>query len=368
MDIALIRKNYTQYGGAETYLGLVAGGLSARGHRVRIFSAGTWPRTFEVTRVGTVGKPSLLSNLLFALNCRRRLSRGAFGCILSFERTLFQDIYRAGDGCHKEWLRRRRISEPLLKGASFAFDPHHRLILLLEKKCLTNSGIIIANSAMVRDDIIRHYGIDPGKMRVIYNGVDLERFRPSDRPRRMEIRKSLNIGTEKVILFAGADFRRKGVPTLLRAFALMKEPDVRLIIAGRQPGPEFVSMAEGLGISGKVIFRGAEKRMEELYAAADVFVLPTIYDPFSNAALEAMASGLPVVTTSSNGASELIENGVQGFKIDDPVDAPDFAEKISVALRRSGEMGRQARTRAEGHPLEKAVDEIIEVINALDKT
>lgn len=122
-------------------------------------------------------------------------------------------------------------------------------------------------------------------------------------------------------------------------------------------------MAKNLGIDNKVVFRGAEKNMKELYSISDVFVLPTIYDPFSNATLEAMASGLPVVTTSCNGASELIENGVQGFVIDNPFDAALLAEKISAALEQSGHMGKQARCKAEDYPIEKAIDEITDAIS-----
>ena len=122
-------------------------------------------------------------------------------------------------------------------------------------------------------------------------------------------------------------------------------------------------MVKSLGISRKTIFWGSEYKIERLYAIADVFVLPTIYDPFSNAALEAMASGLPVVTTSYNGASELIENGVHGYVIDNPLDAGAFAGRISDSLKQVEKMGGNARIRAEAHSIEQAINSIIGVIS-----
>ncbi|RJQ53532.1 MAG: glycosyltransferase family 1 protein [Nitrospiraceae bacterium] len=363
MKIALIRKNYTPFGGAENYLALTAQKLAARGHDVHIFSSGLWPGSFTIHKIRTFKKPSFLSNMLFALKCREELKKESFDCVLSFDRTLFQDIYRAGDGCHREWLDKRAIIETPFRRAGFNINPNHLVQLYLEKKCFLNSRVIIANSMMVKKDILRHYPVAGKKIHIVYNGVDLERFRPSGMERRREIRKALNIRAEKVILFAGADFRRKGVPTLLRAFSLLNEPSAGLIIAGRKPKPEYVSMADSLGITGSVRFHGAEKRVEDLYAAADVFVLPTIYDPFSNATLEAMASGIPVVTTAYNGASELIEEGVQGFTVTDLLSAGDFAEKIAASLKNSEIMGKAARAKAENYSIENAAESFIHIIN-----
>ena len=138
----------------------------------------------------------------------------------------------------------------------------------------------------------------------------------------------MNIREDNIILFVGADFRRKGVTSLLKAFSLMDIKNTRLIIAGRPAGTEYFSMTKKLGIDSKVIFWGPEKDVKNLYVMSDVFVLPTIYDPFSNATLEAMSSGLPVITTPYNGVSEIIDDGVQGFIVD-PLDLKLLAEKIT---------------------------------------
>ena len=363
MKIALVRKNYTHYGGAENYLKLVADGLVSRGHEVRIFSSGDWPEEYSVKKISSFRKPSFLSNVLFAAKSRRELQRGPADCILSFERTYFQDIYRAGDGCHREWLNKRGILESRLKRISFGLNPHHRVLLFLENKCFMNSKKIIANSMMVKKDIMKHYRVDDAKIEVIYNGVDIERFRPVKKEEKAVIRERLNIKEEKVVLFAGADFKRKGLPVLLRAFSLIKRDGVRLIVAGKRPKSEFVSMAKKLGIEKEVTFWGPEKKIEQLYSVADLFVLPTIYDPFSNATLEAMASGVAVITTADNGASEIIEDNVHGYVLKDPLDHDTLALNISDALDRSEVMGNEARIKAEEFPIGNSIEKIVNMIS-----
>jgi UDP-glucose:(heptosyl)LPS alpha-1,3-glucosyltransferase len=363
LNIALIRKNYTHYGGAENYLRLVAGELTATGHHVHIFSSGNWPDPFRVCKIRNFSKPSFISNILFAVESKAALKKEPIDCILSFERTFFQDIYRAGDGCHKEWLNKRKKVEPVFKKMSFSLNPHHLVLLYLEKQCFLNSQIIIANSMMVKRDIMKHYSIPDEKIHVIYNGVALQRFQPIKKEQKAVQKDLFHIKEEKVVLFVGADLKRKGLPALFKAFSLLDVKDIRLIVAGRYPGVQHLSMAKNLGIDKHITFWGEEEKIEQLYSVSDVFVLPTIYDPFSNATLEAMASGLSVVTTADNGASELIEDGVQGFSVDDPLDAEALAESISSALLHSEDMGRQARMRAEGYPIRKAIDEIINVIS-----
>jgi UDP-glucose:(heptosyl)LPS alpha-1,3-glucosyltransferase len=363
MKIALVRKNYTPYGGAENYLKLVADGLASRGHEVQIFSSADWPEGYSVTKVRSLRKPSFLSNALFAVESMRELQMDPSDCILSLERTYFQDIYRAGDGCHREWLNKRGIIESGLKKISFSLNPHHRVLLFLENKCFMNSRKIIANSMMVKRDIMKHYPVDDAKIEVIYNGTDLERFSPVGKEEKAAIRKRLNIKEEKVVLFAGADFKRKGLPVLLRAFSLIKRDGVRIIVAGKRPKAEYVSMAKKLGIEKEVTFWGPEKKIEQLYSASDLFVLPTIYDPFSNATLEAMASGLAVITTAYNGAAEIIKDNVHGYVLKDPLDHDTLARNISDALDRSEAMGKEARIKAQEYPIGNSIEKIVNMIS-----
>jgi UDP-glucose:(heptosyl)LPS alpha-1,3-glucosyltransferase len=366
MKIALVRKNYTPYGGAEKYLRLVAGKLADRGHDIEIYSASDQSDDrFRTHSVGTFRKPSLLSNIQFAVKSKERLIKASPDFILSFERTLYQDVYRAGDGCHKEWLKKRGIIEPLLKRASFKINPHHLVLLYLEKRCFQNSPRIIANSMMVKNDIVRNYSVSPDKISVIYNGVDTVRFKPAEDKKKKALKSSYQIKEDNVVLFIGADYKRKGASFLLKSFSLLNLNSTRLIIAGRPAKTEYISMAKALGIDKKVTFWGPEKDVANLYAVSDVFVLPTIYDPFSNATLEAMACGLPVITTQHNGASEIIEDGVQGFTVD-PQDTKLLAERITSALADCENMGKMARAKAEEYPIDNAVSEIVNIISGKD--
>ncbi len=362
MKIALVRKNYTPYGGAENYLRLVAGELAGQGHEIEIFTAAAQPDdTFTVHAIRTPRKPSFLSNSLFAAQVMKALQKASPDSIVSFERTYYQDIYRAGDGCHKEWLKKRTIIEPLLRKLSFSINPHHRVLLSLEQKCFQASRSILANSEMVKNDIVRNYAVPPEKISVIYNGVDTNRFKPVEKEKKDLLKHTYQIEEERVVLFVGADFLRKGLQFLFRAFAQLDPGNMRLIVAGRTAKARHIKMAEELKINNKVTFWGPEKKIEQLYAMADVFVLPTIYDPFSNATLEAMSAGLPVITTPFNGVSETIENGVQGFIVD-PQDTDLLAKRILFAAEDSEGMGRRARIAAEGMPIENAVSKITDLI------
>jgi UDP-glucose:(heptosyl)LPS alpha-1,3-glucosyltransferase len=365
MKIALVRKNYTPYGGAENYLRLIAGRLSDQGHEIEIFSASDgFDDRFRLRKVSACKKPSFMSNLSFAAKSKEALQKVSPDFIISFERTYYQDIFRAGDGCHKEWLRKRAVIEPVIKQLSFKVNPHHLLLLEMERRCFNSSRAIIANSKMVKNDIIRNYSISPDKIHVIYKGVDTEVFQPVKNDVKKALRASCQFREENILLFIGADFKRKGVMPLLKAFALLESKSVRLIVAGRRASSEYVTMTEKLGIDKRVTFWGPEKEIKKLYGMADVFVLPTIYDPFSNATIEAMATGLPVITTQHNGASEIIEDGVQGYIVG-PLDVALLAHRIDAALADSEEMGRNARVRAEDYPVENAVNAIAGLVSGM---
>jgi len=309
--------------------------------------------------------------LTFNRNVCREIKKIKADCTISFERTTCQDIYRAGEGCHIEWLRLRKIIDPSWKRYTFMINPLHIALLHLEKKAFSDTKLIIANSNMVKSQIINHYAIPEKKIKVIYNGVDTKRFSPQNTQiYRSRIRKGLSISEDaEVILFVGSGFERKGLGTLIRAMSLMKAGEnLRLVVTGRGNINKFKSIAKKYGVHNSILFLGARSAVEKLYAAADLFALPTIYDPFSNATLEAMASGLPVITTRNNGVAELIRNGEEGFVLEDLTDYAALAEKIGKALSSRESMGYKARLKAEEYPIEKAAEEFMKSILELIQT
>lgn len=237
-------------------------------------------------------------------------------------------------------------------------------MLNLEKKIYKNTPLIVANSRTVKDQIIKHYAVPEEKIIIIYNGVDLSRFTPENKDRwRENVRKSLNISDHsKVLLFVGSGFKRKGLKPLLYSFPLIKNEDIKLLVIGKGDRKRYTTLAEKYGVSDKVIFLKPQREIEKFYAAADIFILPSLYDPFSNATLEAMAAGLPVITTKNNGVAELIENGHEGFVLNNLSDAEELADKIQLTLRNLKVIGEKAREKAEAFPIERAAQEFTEEI------
>ena len=341
MRIAFVRKTYTPYGGAERYLSQLMERLSQQGHEVHVF-ANRWEEGkgekpgAEVSfhHVPMIAAPSFLEALSFAFFSRRLLQEEKFDIIHSFERTLYQDIYRAGDGCHREWLIQRRKIDPWPKRVSHPLNPLHRSLLFLEKRLFRSPKLkrIVANSQKGKEEIIRHYGVPPEKIEVIYNGVDLEVYHPRNVSLyRKAVREELKIHPDAfVILFLGSGFRRKGLDRLIASFPRIRTqiPRACLLVAGKDRINEYREKARRLGVENGILFLGPTQRAKELYAASDLFALPTIYDPFSNACLEAMATGVPVLTTHQNGIAELIEDGKNGFLIRNPGDHAEIAEKV----------------------------------------
>jgi len=370
VTISFIKKRFSFHGGAEKYLQTLIEHLKRNSHDIHIY-ANRWSEEKGITlhKIPLLPLGSLLSALSFDYNVKKTLKQNpSAGCIISFERTTCQDIYRAGDGCHREWLILRKCIEPHWRRLTFRINPLHRGLLSLEKRLFEETKLIIANSQMVKKQIIHHYHLSEEKISVIYNGVDLQRFSPFNRNiYRDAIRKELSIPEKaKVILFVGSGFERKGLLTLFRALPALKKNtapgDIRLLVIGQGNKRKFTSFSVKYGIEDSVLFLGPRDHVEQFYSAADVFVLPTIYDPFSNATIEAMASGLPVITTAHNGASEIVDDGVDGFLLHNILDYNELSLKIMLALSRSVVMGENARLKAEKYPIERAVKEFTTIL------
>ncbi|MCS7215131.1 MAG: glycosyltransferase family 4 protein [Thermodesulfovibrio sp.] len=362
MKIAFIKRNFSYYGGAERYLATLINSLKKNQCEIHIY-ANKWLKNEEILfhKVPILQFGSFLKAYTFNKNLKINLKD--FDCVISFERTTCQHIYRAGEGCHIKWLELRSKFESMFKRVSFKMNPLHRYYLKIEKEIFEKTPIIIANSNMVKREIMDYYGISPEKITVIYNGVDIEKFSPENRKKQYYLREQLNLPhNSKILLFIGSGFKRKGLDTLLKVLTILKERDIFLIVIGKGNIKQYLKICKSLGIENNVQFLGIRRDIENFYALADLFVLPTIYDPFSNATLEAMATGLPVVTTKNNGASELIEEGKEGFIVGNLFNYSDLADKINLALRDTKRMGDSARKKAEQFSIERIAEEFMECI------
>ncbi|MDO8787300.1 MAG: glycosyltransferase family 4 protein [Sulfuritalea sp.] len=303
MKLAIVRQKYTPFGGAERFVERALEALRANNVDVSII-AREWQGDMHGVRVNPFYLGRTWRDAGFARAVQRLIAQHDFDLVQSHERIPGCDIYRAGDGVHATWLELR--NKPLDRLA-----PWHRYTLAAEADMFRHPRLraVICNSRMVKDDIARRFGVADESLQVIYSGVDLDAFHPRLREtqgRSLREKTGVDAATP-VILFVGSGYERKGLPTLLHALSRMSRDDARLWVIGRDKHEMLLrKLAQTLGVDDRVLFLGAQIDVKPFYAAADVFALPTLYDPFPNAALEALACGLPIVTTTTCGAAELI--------------------------------------------------------------
>ncbi|MDQ6808552.1 MAG: glycosyltransferase family 4 protein, partial [Verrucomicrobiota bacterium] len=300
LPIAFVRRGHSSSGGAEAYLKRLAAGVAALGHPVRLITtpdwpAGEWPFG-EITSVHG-DSPKRFADQVAALR-----SSQPDEITLSLDRLWACDVYRAGDGVHAAWLERRsKFSGPLRNFVRRLVGKHDQIVAL-EASLFSSQGAgrVIVNSEMVKAEIERIYGFAPDRIDVVRNGIPVADFAQA-RDQRAKERAALGLNAgDLAILFVGSGWERKGLQAAAAAVDRFGGA-ARLIVAGR--GNEARYRAS------RIQFVGV-RETTALYGAADLFLLPTIYDPFSNACLEALAAGLPVITTTANGFSEIIQSGV----------------------------------------------------------
>jgi len=171
---------------------------------------------------------------------------------------------------------------------------------------------------MVANEIVDYFNVSMEKIHIIYNAVDLQKFDlKSNYQVRLNLRNQLGLDqNHTVFLFVGSGFERKGLSVLLDCMAALPKDCILLVVGKDDPARKYEWKSRKLGIEQRVIFFGMQKDVIPFFAAADAFVLPTLYDAFANVVLEAMASSLPVITSFKCGAVDLIENGKNGFVCD----------------------------------------------------
>jgi len=340
LKIAFVRRGYSPSGGAEAYLKRLAKGIVELGHQVQLIATEDWPA--EDWEFGSITRLQASSPLGFADELEQNRSRISYDVMMSLERIWKCDVYRAGDGVHQAWLNRRRKFEMPLQRFVRAANRKHQDILKLEDSLFRKGGAgrVIANSEMVKREIIELYGYPADKIDIVRNGAPVEQFR-SDPALREKARAELKIKPDEIVLlFAGSGWERKGLRFAIEAFELCRDRKLRLLVAGR--GDQRGFRPKRFFTEEPVRFLGEVSDLRPIYAVADIFILPSIYDPFSNACLEALASGLPVITTRDNGFSEIIENGVHGSI----VDLPNNVRALADAVRFWSDGSRRAHAKS----------------------
>jgi UDP-glucose:(heptosyl)LPS alpha-1,3-glucosyltransferase len=287
-----------------------------------------WPD--DQWRFGSIKRLGATTVIGFADELEQIRAQLQCDVLFSLERVWSCDVYRAGDGVHRAWLARRRKFEVPLKQFVRAGSRKHRDLLQLEESLFEKrtAGQVIVASQMVASEITDLYGYPADRIDLVRNGVPLDKFRFGPELRERS-RAELKLKPDQIaLLFAGSGWERKGLLFAIEAMALCKNPKIRLLVAGRGDARRYRTTRLRFWREDPVRFLGEVADLAPIYAAADMFILPTIYDPFSNACLEALASGLPVITTRSNGFSEIIENGVHGSIVENPTNLVGLRDAI----------------------------------------
>lgn len=316
LRIALTHLRHVRSGGTERYLDLLAAHLADLGHAVEIVcrshELAPHPAVrFVRLRPLALGASARLWS--FARAVERHVARENYDVVYGLGRTWSQDLLRLGGGCQATYLERAHgATRSPLEQALGLGDRKQRTILAIERRALAReaSWRVVVNSRGVRDDVIARFRLPPEQVEVIYNGVDVERFHPRLRESAgAALRRELAVGEGPLILFLGSGYGRKGLDSVLQAFARASRRDASLCVVGYDSDqPRFETLARSLGIFSRVRFLGGRDDAPTCFAAADVYALPTRYDPFANSTLEALACGLPVITTRANGGSELLND------------------------------------------------------------
>ena len=371
MKIAFVHIKHSGTGGNEKYLNDASRYLAEEGHEITIIC-----RRHEAAHHKNIGfvtlKPFALGpahrSWAFAKAADKYVKEHKFDVVIGLGKTYSQDILRLGAGLVESYHEAaHKYSRSPLQIALGRDWLKNKVELALERRAFEKGNYkhIIANSKMVADDVKRRYGVPDDKISVIYNGVDTTRFSPDNREKyRAKIRAEFNIAEEdKVLLYLGTNYGLKGLDRALNALKLVVEriENVKLIVVGYgKRTEEFKAIAASLGLENNVIFAGGRRDPEAFYAASDVYVLPTRYDPFANATLEALASGLPVVTTKNNGAHELIENGVQGEVLQDADDMVELENAIDRLIHK--DLHSACRSLAEHHKIKEKMHDLIGLV------
>jgi len=379
LKIAIILDRFLPARGGENYFSWLAKELSGRGHEVHVFAMKvekTPVKEYQVHSIPVWRFPQSLRLLSFLIGSKRAVRPYGFDIIHGVGWTLAMNIFNPHGGVEQAYLKQEFLSITnrlyyVYKFLKRYLSPQHHLKLWIQRRQYLSPGVkkIIAISRMVKNDVLRHYELSEEKIAVVFNSVDLERFHPRNREIYREAkRRTLGVDPNDLLLiFAGNNYRLKGLEPLLKAMVLLRrwfpnQPS-RLLIVGRGQIGRYRRVARRLGVSDRALFMGSVKEMEQYYAASDIYVHPTFYDSCSLTVLEALASGLPVITSRFNGAADAFLSDRGGKVIEDPADVQGLARSISHFFDegRRNEARIVARQWMEKHPLTYNVEETLRV-------
>jgi len=363
-------------GGAEVYTELLARYLLEQGHQVEVMAM-NWahaPEGIEMVPVPVRSPAKWQRWIEFSNGCAALVRQRKPDRVIAMTKGGAMDIFLPHSGTvigdqRQNVMRQQGVLAKLVKQLSMNFGIRAVVARRLDKQSYKTAKRVIALSRMVRQDIIRYHQVSEDQIRLIYNGVDTKIFHPDLRQEiGSRFRERLGIGhQETVFAIVAQDFSRKGVDWMIRAAARLKNRQARWLVAGKGRIDRFQRLARRCGVEEKFEFLGPVRPIQQVYAAADVYVHPAWYDPCSLVVLEAFAMGLPVVTTAFNGAGELITEGIEGFVVPRPDSPNELADRMEslldpIARRRMGQAARALAERNTWLKHYRAIEELLEEV------
>jgi UDP-glucose:(heptosyl)LPS alpha-1,3-glucosyltransferase len=322
-----------QRGGAERYTIDLAAALAAGGHDVSLlattFTDAPLPPTVKRVDV-PVSASTRAGRYRQALIAIDGLTRpGSFEIVHAMFPVGRCDVYHPHAGLAVDCGNEGGLATRL-------FNPRRAMMAHVERQLLTSGSppVVLCLSDAMRADVARRYpGLPADRTETLFNAVDLNRFDPGRADIALWTSPVVPSGTP-VFAVVAQDFARKGVATAITALAQLPRAGTApyLVVAGGDRPGSYQRLARRLGVADRVIFTGSTPDVCPLYRAAHALLLPTHSDPCSLVVLEALAMGVPVITTRCNGASEIMADGTHGYILDDPDDVSSLAARMGAIL------------------------------------
>ena len=346
--IAFAVENFSRYaGGAESYAVNLATTLIENGWEVHLLGE-SWdgePKEAHFHEIHIPRfLPAWLKLLLFAFKHKKIITKQNCDVVVGFGNTIYMNVYQSHGGVHQLSTARmvyaeRNVIKRIVK----------RIFIVLSMKQWVRAWIesapfrmnprprIVAIAQMIKKDMELFFHTNPDEIEVVYNGVDTKRYNSALREQsRDRLRGPWGAADHDVVfLFVAYDLKKKGIEPLIEAAAKLKmtgNDNFKIVVVGGLPYRSLEKLIARLDLKSHVLFAGRVKSMSDFYAASDVFVLPTYSDACSLVVIEAMASALPSITTTANGASGIITDGQNGYVIPHPPDPSDLACKMRLLM------------------------------------
>ena len=378
MKIAIVIEQIEPWrGGAETSTMELARLLQQRGHEIHLVTATLAPsppgQTIHRIPTGAVLRPS--RTLTFVRRADAFLREHPFDVVHAITPMPHADVYQPRGGLLGETMERNvatrsTATRRAMKRALMAMNFKRRSLLELEREIFRDGGpMIAAVSNYVARQCEISYDVGPPRVRVVFNGVSPAPVTEPERAAaRSDVRRQYHVDDDTLLLlFIAHNFRLKGLFPLIETLSRLVMAGctaLRLLVVGRDNPARYQRRVDALGLGRFVTFTGPTQRAASFYHAADVCVHPTYYDPCSRVVLEALWHGLPCITTSFNGAAEVVRDGVEGFVVDSPEDTGLWARRIeelrSPELCRK--MSRNALRLRERISMDRHVQELDELL------